>query len=111
MDHELSRLVLLFYRSERGSSTLDQGQHQRSDREFEIDSIGRAEIAVPLEGCSRPVHFSLRGLEVGPGRVMIDFAQGGRPTGSLDLTPRVAATIDPERPSGDAACPAEVLPV
>src|SRR5262249_20321710 len=76
---------------------------------LEIDGTGRAEIAVPLEGCSAPVLFSLRGLEVGPGRVMIDFAQGGRPAGSLDLNPRVAAAIDSECPPGDAARPAEVL--
>jgi hypothetical protein len=31
----------------------------------------------------------MRGLEVGPGRIMVDFAQNGRPFGSVDLTPEV----------------------
>jgi serine/threonine protein kinase len=56
---------------------------------FEIDGTDRAEILVPLQGDSPAVQFSLRGKDVGPGRVMIDFAQGGRPTGSVDLTSEV----------------------
>ncbi len=61
-------------------------------------SIGRrtdnAEVLVPLKGRSPEIRFSLRGLEIGPGRVMIDFAQGGRPIGSIDLAPQVVSSID-----------------
>jgi serine/threonine protein kinase/DNA-directed RNA polymerase specialized sigma24 family protein len=61
---------------------------------FAIEGTGRAEIDVPMEQSSPPVEFSLRGLKLGPGRVMIDFDQGGRPVGSLDLTPEIVARID-----------------
>jgi CHAT domain len=61
-------------------------------------SIGRrtdnAEVLVPLEGPSPEIRFSLRGLEIGPGRVMIDFAQGGRPIGSIDLARQIVSSID-----------------
>jgi RNA polymerase sigma factor (TIGR02999 family) len=63
---------------------------------FEVDGTGRAELIAPPQGFSNTVQFSLRGVEVGPGRVMIDFAQGGRPIGSVDLTPEVIATTGPE---------------
>jgi RNA polymerase sigma factor (TIGR02999 family) len=67
---------------------------------LEVDGTGRAELITPPQGCSNTVQFSLRGLEVGPGRVMIDFAQGGRPIGSVDLTPEVIATTAAEVRSG-----------
>jgi hypothetical protein len=76
---------------------------------FEVGGTGRAELIAPPEGFSNTVQFSLRGVEVGPGRVMIDFAQGGRPIGSVDLTPEVIATIDPEVRSRPAASPAGAL--
>jgi hypothetical protein len=66
---------------------------------FEIEGTSRADMLVPLEGYSPTVQFSLRGLGVGPGRVMIDFAQGGRPNGSVDLVPYVVARIDARGPS------------
>jgi serine/threonine protein kinase len=65
---------------------------------FEVSGTDRAELIAPFEGPSNTVQFRLRGVEVGPGRVMIDFAQGGRPIGSVDLAPEVVATIDPESP-------------
>jgi type VI secretion system protein ImpC len=63
---------------------------------FEIDGPSRAELVVPLEGRSSTVQFGLRGLDAGPGRVMIDFAQDGRPVGSVDLAPEVVADLDSE---------------
>jgi serine/threonine protein kinase len=56
---------------------------------FEIEGPGHDELVVPLVGKSAAVRFALRGLEPGPGRVMIDFAQDGRPVGSVDLSPEV----------------------
>jgi molecular chaperone DnaK (HSP70) len=58
---------------------------------FEIEGQSRAEIIVPLAGKSQTAIFRLIGEEVGPARIMIDFAQGGRPIGSVDLSPHVAA--------------------
>jgi fatty-acyl-CoA synthase len=58
---------------------------------FEIERPARAEIVVPLEGNSTPLQFALRGLEPGPGRIMIDFAQDSRPVGSVDLYPEIIA--------------------
>ena len=65
---------------------------------FEIEGPARAEIAVPLEGKSPAVQFGLRGLEIGPGRIMIDFAQDGRPAGSVDLTPVIVGSGAAFRP-------------
>jgi hypothetical protein len=76
---------------------------------FEVSGTGRAELIAPFEGFSSTVQFRLRGVEVGPGRVMIDFAQGGRPIGSVDLTPEVFATIDPKSPPSAPAPPAGAL--
>src|SRR5262249_13837835 len=45
----------------------------------------------PLEGKSPAVQFGLRGMQAGPGRIMIDFAQEGRPAGSVDLAPEVVS--------------------
>jgi hypothetical protein len=59
---------------------------------FEIDGPGCAEIIVPLEGKSAVIGFDLRGLEPGPGRIMIDFAQDNRPVGSVDLFPDVVVS-------------------
>jgi fatty-acyl-CoA synthase len=58
---------------------------------FEVEGPARAEIVVPPEGNSTPLQFALRGLEPGPGRIMIDFAQHGRPVGSVDLYPEIIA--------------------
>ena len=76
---------------------------------FKIDGTCRAEIVVPPEGDSPAVQFSLRGLEVGPGRVMIDFSQGGRPIGSMDLAPEVVADLDVEGPASLPESPLEAL--
>jgi hypothetical protein len=58
---------------------------------YEIDGATRAEVDVPLVGKSSPITFFLRGQEVGPGRVMVDFSQEGQPVGSVDLFPFVVA--------------------
>jgi hypothetical protein len=58
---------------------------------FEIEGQTQAEISVPLSGKSPAAIFRLRGEAVGPGRIMIDFAQGGRPVGSVDLLPEIIA--------------------
>ena len=60
---------------------------------FEIEGLSRVEIVVPLTGKSPAVQFSLQGMEAGPGRIMVDFAQDGRPAGSVDLMPEVVADI------------------
>jgi hypothetical protein len=70
---------------------------------FEVNGTGRAGLIARVQGFSSTVQFSLRGIEVGPGRVMIDFAQGGRPIGSLDLMPEVVATIGAQIPSSPPA--------
>ena len=65
---------------------------------FEIDGPNRMELVVPLDGKSPAVPFGMRGQEVGPGRIMLDFAQDGRPVGSVDLTPEVVADVDAPQP-------------
>jgi RNA polymerase sigma factor (sigma-70 family) len=65
---------------------------------FEIEGSPHAELVVPLEGTSRPVSFRLRGELVGPGRIMVDFCQGGRPVGSVDLYPEIIAADPREEP-------------
>jgi hypothetical protein len=70
---------------------------------FEIEGPGRAEIVVPLAGKSPAVQFALRSLEAGPGRIMVDFAQDGRPVGSVDLTPQVVADLATLRPLAELA--------
>jgi hypothetical protein len=74
---------------------------------FEIDGPTSAEIVVPLLGKSPAANFRLRGEEVGPGRIMIDFIQAGRPVGSVDLSPEVDA-IEHEEPLQLAAPEGEV---
>jgi serine/threonine protein kinase len=66
---------------------------------FEIDGSFRADIDVPLVGQSAAAIFHLRGLEVGPGRIMIDFSQDGRPVGSVDLCPEVTAQQEESKPA------------
>jgi hypothetical protein len=56
---------------------------------FDVEGLAHAEIIVPFDGISSAVVFGLRGKEAGPGRIMIDFAQDGRPIGSVDLAPVV----------------------
>jgi serine/threonine protein kinase len=56
---------------------------------FDIEGSTRARVIVPLEGKSRPVNFRLRAVEAGPGRIMVDFSQAGRPVGSVDLYPEI----------------------
>ena len=66
---------------------------------FKFDGDRRAEIIVSPENNAPAIQFSLRGLELGPGRVMIDFSQGGRPIGSMDLAPEVVADLGVEGPT------------
>jgi serine/threonine protein kinase len=66
---------------------------------FKFDGNCRDELVVSPEGNSSVLQFSLQGLEVGPGRVMIDFSQGGRPVGSMDLAPEVVADLDIKDPA------------
>jgi type VI secretion system protein ImpC len=70
---------------------------------FEIDGPNRAELVVPKAGASPAVQFRLRGLSLGPGRVMVDFTQDGRPVGSVDLAPDVVADAEAERSRGRLA--------
>jgi DNA-directed RNA polymerase specialized sigma24 family protein len=73
---------------------------------FDIEGSPRAQIIVPLEEKSRPVNFRLRGEEIGPGRIMLDFSQAGRPLGSVDLYPEVIAADcreEPRRAPAEAA--------
>jgi RNA polymerase sigma-70 factor (ECF subfamily) len=72
---------------------------------FVIQGPGRAEILVPQEGSSPPVQFGLRGLGVGPGRIMIDFAQDGRPAGSVDLAPVIVPDDAATSAGPEAALP------
>jgi predicted component of type VI protein secretion system len=74
---------------------------------FEIDGPASAEIVVPLLHKSPAATFRLRGKEIGPGRVMIDFVQAGRPVGSVDLSPEVVA-VDNEDASDRAATEREL---
>jgi hypothetical protein len=50
-----------------------------------VESDPQATILVPRTGDSPAVQFRLVGEQLGPGRVMIDFDQDGRPLGSVDL--------------------------
>ena len=65
---------------------------------FEIEGPASAEIVVPLLEKSPAAVFRLHGKEVGPGRIMIDFAQAGRPVGSVDLSPAVVAADSEDTP-------------
>jgi hypothetical protein len=56
---------------------------------FTLHGEPEAEITVPPEGGSLPAVFRLTGDRPGPGRVMVDFFQEGRPLGSVDLRPEV----------------------
>jgi serine/threonine protein kinase len=56
---------------------------------FAIAGNRFADLVVPREGKSPTLSFLLRGQKVGPGRIMIDFMQNGRPVGSVDLYPQV----------------------
>jgi hypothetical protein len=76
---------------------------------FEIEGPSRIEIVVPLEGKSPAVPFGLRGLEAGPGRIMVDFAQDGQPVGSVDLLPEVVADLAASRQAGGSASPSGEL--
>jgi RNA polymerase sigma factor (sigma-70 family) len=58
---------------------------------LEIDGPSRLVLNIPVEGKSRAVIFRLRGARVGHGRIMLDFAQSGRPVGSVDLYPEIVA--------------------
>lgn len=71
---------------------------------FEIEGPVLAELVVPLEGKSNAVNFRLRGLSIGPGRVMVDFTQNGRPVGSVDLTPEV---VSKGQAASDEAAPGQ----
>ncbi len=71
---------------------------------FQIEGETHAQIIVPLVGRSPAVNFRLRGQQVGPGRIMIDFDQDGRPVGSVDLSPEVvpAHQRESEEPASSA---------
>jgi serine/threonine protein kinase len=56
---------------------------------FAIEGPSHAELVVPLDGPTASFPFRLRALEPGPGRIMVDFTQDGRPVGSVDLYPEV----------------------
>jgi hypothetical protein len=62
-----------------------------SAENFIIRDKPQAQIVVPLKGNSPAAVFALEGERVGPGRVMVDFFQEGRPLGSVDLRPVVVA--------------------
>jgi hypothetical protein len=68
---------------------------------FEIDGDPRAELVVSRAGQSTAVTFALRGQQEGPGRIMLDFTQNGRPVGSVNLSPAVGA--GGRRPSKERA--------
>jgi hypothetical protein len=76
---------------------------------FEIEGPSRIEIVVPLEGKSPAVQLGLRGLVAGPGRIMVDFAQDGRPVGSVDLMPEVVADLAASRQPDALAAPSGEL--
>jgi hypothetical protein len=59
---------------------------------FEVESPHVQKVAVPPEGPSDAVTFLLRGIDVGPGRLTVDFFQAGQPAGSVSLFPRVVAS-------------------
>jgi hypothetical protein len=63
---------------------------------FKIEDARRVELIVPLVGKSPPIYFRLRGQKVGPGRIMVDFTQDGRPVGSVDLYPDVVGKAVPK---------------
>src|SRR5262249_4419246 len=64
-----------------------------------VESDPRATLLVPREGDSPVVHFRLVGEQVGPGRVMVDFDQDGRPVGSVDLAVEVGGQADDAAPA------------
>jgi CheY-like chemotaxis protein len=64
-----------------------------------VESDPRATLLVPREGDSPAVQFRLVGERVGPGRVMIDFDQDGRPVGSVDLAVEVGGQTDKPAPA------------
>ena len=74
---------------------------------LEIEGMTSAEIVVPLRHKCLAAKFRLRGKEVGPGRIMIDFVQAGRPVGSVDLFPEVVS-VDQEDTRDRAAMEGEV---
>jgi anti-anti-sigma factor len=64
-----------------------------------IESDPQATLLVPPDGDSPAVQFRLVGEQVGPGRVMIDFDQDGRPVGSVDLAVEVGGQTDEAAPA------------
>jgi anti-anti-sigma regulatory factor len=64
-----------------------------------VESDPQATLLVPLQGDSPAVQFRLVGEQVGPGRVMIDFDQDGRPVGSVDLGVEVGGQTDEVAPA------------
>jgi hypothetical protein len=64
-----------------------------------VESDPQVTLLVPREGDSPAVQFRLVGERVGPGRVMIDFDQDGRPVGSVDLAVEVSDQTDEAAPA------------
>jgi hypothetical protein len=59
---------------------------------FEVESPHVQELLVPPDGPSDTATFLLRGQNIGPGRITVDFYQAGQPIGSVSLFPRVIAS-------------------
>jgi serine/threonine-protein kinase len=76
---------------------------------FEVEGSSRTDIVVPLAGKSPAAQFGLQGLQAGPGRIMVDFAQAGRPVGSVDLMPEVVADLAACRRPDRLAAPSNKL--
>jgi serine/threonine protein kinase len=76
---------------------------------FRIEGPARLEFNVSLGGRSPLVHFRLRAERPGPGRVMIDLFQGGRPAGSLDLERPIGGDGGDEDDGGAPGDPGEAL--
>lgn len=107
-DHDVTMSLLVSQPTEPGKPPPDiRVTIDVAAENFEIEGPARAEIIVPLLEKSPAAVFRLRGRKVGPGRVMIDFAQSGRPVGSVDLAPDVVA-VDLEDSPDRAATGAEL---
>jgi hypothetical protein len=73
---------------------------------FTVESDPHATLFVPREDDSPAVQFRLIGNAVGPGRIMLDFSQHGRPVGSVDLS---VAVLDSPIEVGPASAPQSEL--
>jgi CHAT domain-containing protein/tetratricopeptide (TPR) repeat protein len=69
---------------------------------FRIVPPSSGELEVPRDRDSAPLHFRLQAMELGKGRVMLDFWQAGHWAGSVDLQPEIVSAPATEGPS---SCP------